>query len=770
MEDERALSDTPALRPGLIVGVACGRAGRRRRRRQRRTCAPGCRSSRGRSCAGPSRDAALAPGVHRARVRRGRRRRSSTNCTEAPGQGVVLPDGRLPRQPASSSRWSAASWRGPLPRPPLGQAPPLLRLEPRQEDAGLAGGLRRPTCRPIWTRSPAFGVDRPRYFLPPYEHYNADIARWTAELGLTLVNFTPGTRSNADYTRGRGEELRLVAGDLREHRAPRAAEPHGLSGFLLLLHIGAGPKRTDKFHARFGELLDHSRREGLSVRARGQAAGTGAEAMSKRAISPVGCHPCGTRATRMVCLCGVAGRTPAAGDMFVRASQVGYGRASRRSAWPSPMPRAGSVRRGRRRDPVRRSPRGQGRALPGSAGANSPPRRTRLHGASRGPAATVLQVGHGAVAAVHDRRRRAGRSCPTSCWSSCASSAAATTRCSTRCHQFDGRTAYGPLPAGTPSTHAAAGTMRATSSSTCITSSNATAQMLLAYAAGVRPDGRAIADRVDALGQPGANGVPTSSTRRAGASSGCCGCIPRPISSITRSPTTAITTAGGCRRTKRPTTAGARAASASSTSPTAQPQGLSKYKSESTGVANLAGRYAAAMALAYQIWKDDPHAARRSPSAACRPAREVYALGRAKEGVQQGNSYRRPYRYDGDHLGRRHGMGRGRAVSRPRASARYLEDAHALRAAGRRGDVAGWASEQAGHYQYYPFMNVGHFRLHDWWMRDFQAKLAGYYREEIERCAQRAPTAIRIASACRSSGARTISSSRWRRSAASTSG
>jgi len=37
-----------------------------------------------------------------------------------------------------------------------------------------------------------------------------------------------------------------------------------------------------------------------------------------------------------------------------------------------------------------------------------------------------------------------------------------------------------------------------------------------------------------------------------------------------------------------------------------KPQGLGQFASESTGVANLAGRYAAAMALAFQIWKDDP--------------------------------------------------------------------------------------------------------------------------------------------------------------------
>jgi len=38
------------------------------------------------------------------------------------------------------------------------------------------------------------------YFLPPYEWYNDSIATWTKQLGLQLVSFTPGTRSNADYT------------------------------------------------------------------------------------------------------------------------------------------------------------------------------------------------------------------------------------------------------------------------------------------------------------------------------------------------------------------------------------------------------------------------------------------------------------------------------------------------------------------------------------------------------------------------------------------
>jgi peptidoglycan/xylan/chitin deacetylase (PgdA/CDA1 family) len=101
-----------------------------------------------------------------------------------------------------------------------------------------------------------FGVDRPRYFLPPYEHWNGDIAAWTAELGLQLVNFTPGTRSNADYTEDASPNFVSSRAIFESIVGRERQDPHGLNGFLLLLHIGAGPKRMDKFHVRFGALLD----------------------------------------------------------------------------------------------------------------------------------------------------------------------------------------------------------------------------------------------------------------------------------------------------------------------------------------------------------------------------------------------------------------------------------------------------------------------------------------------------------------------------------
>jgi peptidoglycan/xylan/chitin deacetylase (PgdA/CDA1 family) len=101
-----------------------------------------------------------------------------------------------------------------------------------------------------------FGVDQPRYFLPPYEHYSGDIAAWTTQLGLQLINFTPGTRSNADYTEDAAANFvssrAIFESIIRQERQGS----HGLSGFLLLLHLGAGPRRTDKFHTHFGDLLN----------------------------------------------------------------------------------------------------------------------------------------------------------------------------------------------------------------------------------------------------------------------------------------------------------------------------------------------------------------------------------------------------------------------------------------------------------------------------------------------------------------------------------
>ena len=103
----------------------------------------------------------------------------------------------------------------------------------------------------------SLGIQRSdaKYFLPPYEWYNQTITNWTTTLGLKLINFTPGTRSNADYTTP--DDKNYVSSDviLDSIKAYEGKDPAGLNGFILLMHIGAGPKRADKFYERLDPLI-----------------------------------------------------------------------------------------------------------------------------------------------------------------------------------------------------------------------------------------------------------------------------------------------------------------------------------------------------------------------------------------------------------------------------------------------------------------------------------------------------------------------------------
>lgn len=113
-----------------------------------------------------------------------------------------------------------------------------------------------------------FGItqkDAP-YFLPPYEWYNQQIADWTNDMGLQLVNFTSGTRSNADYTYPEmGKSYRSTEEIYQSIIDQDKNKPNGLNGFMLLLHIGTDPKRTDKFYNKLPELIQYLKKSGYEM-------------------------------------------------------------------------------------------------------------------------------------------------------------------------------------------------------------------------------------------------------------------------------------------------------------------------------------------------------------------------------------------------------------------------------------------------------------------------------------------------------------------------
>lgn len=295
----------------------------------------------------------------------------------------------------------------------------------------------------------------------------------------------------------------------------------------------------------------------------------------------------------------------------------------------------------------------------------------------------------------------------------------------TNCHLLDGRTAYGPLTNGTPidvtgGWHDAGDMLKY-----LLTSGNATAQMLLAYELAPR---RCATDQFDALGRPGTNGIPDLLDEARWGLDWMLKLHPAP-DQLYHQVADDRDHAGWRLPQNDPVDYGwGRGGARVVYFADGQPQGLGKFKSQSTGVANLAGRYAAAMALAFQIWKND----QKDFAARCLQAgKEVYELGRAKEGVQQGNSFGAPYRYEETTWADDMEWGAAE-LYRATGQQHYLSEArHYARMAA---DDTWMGKEQTRHYQYYPFVNAGHFRLYDLVDKQTRAALAGYYREGIERC------------------------------------
>lgn len=103
------------------------------------------------------------------------------------------------------------------------------------------------------------------YFLPPYEWYNDSIASWTNECGLCLVNFTPGTRSNADYTYPEMGKQYVDSKTIYNSIISFEKESKtGLNGFILLIHISTDPRRTDKFYFLLPHMIEDLKKNGYN--------------------------------------------------------------------------------------------------------------------------------------------------------------------------------------------------------------------------------------------------------------------------------------------------------------------------------------------------------------------------------------------------------------------------------------------------------------------------------------------------------------------------
>ncbi len=125
----------------------------------------------------------------------------------------------------------------------------------------------RKDLRRNYKRMKSFGIKKgdAHYFLPPYEWYNKSISRWTTEMGLTLVNFSPGTRSAADYTYPGMSGYKTSDEIYNSIMSYEKQSTNGLNGFILLTHIGTDSRRSDKFYLRLDALIKELKGSGYTL-------------------------------------------------------------------------------------------------------------------------------------------------------------------------------------------------------------------------------------------------------------------------------------------------------------------------------------------------------------------------------------------------------------------------------------------------------------------------------------------------------------------------
>lgn len=83
-------------------------------------------------------------------------------------------------------------------------------------------------------------------------------------MGMKLVNFTPGTGTNADYTTPDMANYRSSDQLIQRLASFGESSPQGLNGAIILIHPGTVPERTDKLWLRLEELIDHYTSKGYT--------------------------------------------------------------------------------------------------------------------------------------------------------------------------------------------------------------------------------------------------------------------------------------------------------------------------------------------------------------------------------------------------------------------------------------------------------------------------------------------------------------------------
>jgi endoglucanase len=170
---------------------------------------------------------------------------------------------------------------------------------------------------------------------------------------------------------------------------------------------------------------------------------------------------------------------------------------------------------------------------------------------------------------------------------------------------------------------------------------------------------------------------------------------------------------------------------------TGKPQVRGKFMNNTTGVASTAGKFASAFGLGYSVFSkfDSAYAAKLFYKSGT-----AYRLGREKPGACQTASVLSPYIYAEDNwtddmelasatqyaLQKKHDTPNNKTLDNAYA---YAKDE----------PVTPWLGEDtANHYQWYPFINIGHYELAKELTGKRRDTIIQFYKQGIERVWQKA--------------------------------
>lgn len=164
---------------------------------------------------------------------------------------------------------------------------------------------------------------------------------------------------------------------------------------------------------------------------------------------------------------------------------------------------------------------------------------------------------------------------------------------------------------------------------------------------------------------------------------------------------------------------------------TGKPQGIFKYQNRSTGLASTAGKFASAFALASELLKN------YYPELSVtllHKAIEAFKLGKKYPGVCQTAPCRAPYFYEEENFKDDMELAASQLFLVTKNNS-FLKDGITF---GKEEKIIPWmGADTAKHYEWYPFVNLGHYLLAKENTNDDKKIFISYIKEGIEKVVNR---------------------------------